>query len=121
MPIAFSYNGKTVSVQLQGEPLCLGGHVVYSAMVEYEGVSKSIFILFGTHVKADVDGNDVLFPIEKVLLACLTDKKFTSMKTPSRKIRELLQKLVVNKITDFVKKNVNLDTMEVNKLFDADL
>jgi len=119
MPITFSYNGNVVSVQLQGEPLYLGDCVTYSATVEYDGISKSIFIPFGKDVKADVNGNDVLFPIEKVLSACLTDKKFTSMKTPSRKIRELLQKLVVSKIVDHVKTAMNWDVALIKPLYQS--
>jgi len=111
MPITFLYSGNVVSVQLQEEPLCLGGLVTYSAIIEYDGTSKSIFIPFGTDVMADVNGNDVVFPIEKVLLACFTDKNFTSKKTPSREIRKLLQNLVTSKIINHVKTKVNLDTM----------
>jgi len=121
MPITFSYSGNVVSVQLQGEPLYLGDCVTYSATVEYDGISKSTFIPFGKDVKADVNGNDVVFPIEKVLLACFTDKNFTSKKTPPREIRKLLQNLVTSKIINHVKTKVNLDTMEVDKQFDADL
>jgi hypothetical protein len=120
MPITFLYDGKVVSVKLQGEPLYLGGCVTYSAAVEYEGISKSIFIPFRTDdVKADVNGNNVAFPIEKVLLACLTDKKFTTKKTPSRKIRELLQNSVVSKIVDHVKTAMNWNVTLIKPLYQS--
>jgi len=117
MPISFLHDGKPVSVQLQGEPWCIDSFTTYPATVEFSGISKStpIFVSFRSDVQVPFDETSVVLPVDKVLLACLTDRKFTSKKISSSKIRGLLQNLVVSKIKELVIKLCTTNTEDVKQ------
>jgi serine kinase of HPr protein (carbohydrate metabolism regulator) len=108
MPISFLYEDNVAYATLQDDCLYVGDYVVYQLVIEHRDFSKSFNLPFVSNVTIEMDGITKDFPIEKVLLACLTEKKFTSKKTSSTKIRKMFQQQVVGKIMNQSKSFLNL-------------